>query len=95
MNNYLIVRDSEDDTTTVMDFGTAGNIAYGWLCYQESVSDCVLLGGWSIDDLKVTHGNWFLGNVVVKDCKDWEPYGAGRDPYNRPDPIKHPEYWRE
>ena len=24
-----------------------------------------------------------------------EPYGAGADPYGRPDPLTHPEYWTE
>lgn len=26
---------------------------------------------------------------------DDEPPGAGDDPYGRPDPIKHPEFWTE
>lgn len=26
---------------------------------------------------------------------DDEPHGAGADPYGRPDPLEHPEYWME
>jgi hypothetical protein len=26
---------------------------------------------------------------------DDEPPGAGADPYGRPDPLTHPEYWTE
>jgi hypothetical protein len=40
-------------------------------------------------------------SVRLHDCTGchctWsdEPPGAGRDPYGRPDPSKHPEYWTE
>lgn len=36
----------------------------------------------------------FLRSLGVK-LEDVEPPGAGRDPYGRPDPRTHPEYWTE
>ena len=36
-------------------------------------------------------------NVKGCDCEQYhsEPPGAGRDPYGRPDPRTHPEFWTE
>ncbi len=28
-------------------------------------------------------------------ARDAEPWGAGRDPFGRPDPQTHPEFWCE
>lgn len=37
--------------------------------------------------------------TTASDAEKWideaEPWGAGSDPFGRPDPQTHPEYWME
>ncbi len=42
-----------------------------------------------------------VADLIAGDCRECyearygEPLGAGADPYGRPDPQTHPEYWTE
>lgn len=37
-----------------------------------------------------------IGGIETRlDVTEDEPRGAGQDPYGRPSPTTHPEYWRE
>jgi uncharacterized protein RhaS with RHS repeats len=48
------------------------------------------------DDNEETNYTWDeLGNLLPATDPDDEPPGAGADPYGRPDPLTHPEFWVE
>ena len=47
------------------------------------------------DDNEETEYSWAELGQLGPDVDPDEPYGAGADPYGRPDPLTHPEYWAE
>lgn len=75
-------------------------MTYSIIRYNFNAENEVIERGVSLEDAQEhcnredTHGEGWFDGYTEDDPYD-EPPGAGADPFGRPDPRTHPEYWTE
>jgi hypothetical protein len=75
----------------------AAERAWAWLTRRKLCDVCGDTARYTVEGLPHCRPcAWNAnGGQQPADDPDNEPPGAGADPWGRPDPATHPEYWRE
>lgn len=73
VRNYLIVLDRPLDCSFVFDYAGDSEEAHIQYAHHEFLGhECCLFGADSLDTLRKTHGNWFLGEARLVNPKALE-----------------------